>query len=223
LGAARALGIEAEFSGRNDILAMGRKFSGNAFYHGRNASFHHGTILVDVDMNVMQQYLNVPEQKLVSKGVESVKSRVINLREIVPDLSVVQVKEAMGHAFIEEYGGAGETSDPGVWTKSSDYAGLYEKYGSWEWRVGKSPKFDVAYETRFPWGGVEIGLMVDKGIVQEANIYSDAMEEDVIGHMAKSLTGVPFSRSSIDLALRRLAKDTRSGIVEDVADWIVQN
>ena len=107
LGAARTVGVDAEFSGRNDILADGRKFSGNAFYHGRKASYHHGTILIDVDMTVLQKYLNVPQQKMAAKGVTSVKSRVINLRELVPTLTIEEMQQAMMQAFIAEYGEIG--------------------------------------------------------------------------------------------------------------------
>ena len=72
--AVKGLGIEANFSGRNDILAEGKKFSGNAFYHGRQASYHHGTVLIDVDMSRLSMYLNVSKAKMESKGVRSVAS-----------------------------------------------------------------------------------------------------------------------------------------------------
>ena len=81
LSAVRKLGISAEFSGRNDILSEGAKFSGNAFCYKKTGAFHHGTILVDADMTKLSRYLSVSKDKIASKGVDSVRSRVCNLKE----------------------------------------------------------------------------------------------------------------------------------------------
>ena len=79
--AVRKLGITAVRSGRNDILTDGRKFSGNAFYRTGDFCYHHGTIMMDVNTDDLSRYLSVPEDKLRSKGVSSVKSRVTNLKK----------------------------------------------------------------------------------------------------------------------------------------------
>jgi len=220
LGAVRGLGIDAEFSGRNDLLATGRKFSGNAFYHGKTASFHHGTILVDVDLTMLQNYLNVAAQKIISKGVESVKARVINLRELAPDLSIAQVQQAMRKSFLAEYGGTSAIIDENSLTTTPEFDALKGKYQSWEWRLGKSPSFDATYETRFPWGGIELGLMVHGGKVVEARVFSDAMEASVIEAMAKRLSGVDFDRTFLAGALHRMAELAPNPIITDVADWL---
>lgn len=220
LSAARAVGVVAEFSGRNDILAEGRKFSGNAFYHGRNSSYHHGTILIDVDMSVLGDYLNVPAQKMTSKGVTSVKSRVINLRELVPTLSIDAVKEAMIRSFIAEYGGEGESYNLAEYKDTNQFSTLYAKYSSRDWRLGNSPRFDVTYETRFPWGGVQLGLTVSNGVVSHAKIYSDAMEADLIESMADSLVGNPFERTCLATRLRTLPGAVGTMLITEVAEWL---
>ena len=97
--ACRLVGIETERSGRNDLLVNGRKFSGNAFYHHEGRSYHHGTLLVDVDTDRMSRYLSPSRAKLTAKGVESVRARVINLREQNPALTVDALKGAMIDAF----------------------------------------------------------------------------------------------------------------------------
>ena len=89
----RALGIPAECSGRNDVLADGRKFSGNAFYAHNGKQYHHGTLLVDVDMAAMSRYLSPSHAKLEAKGVASVRSRVVNLRELRPELTAHAMAE----------------------------------------------------------------------------------------------------------------------------------
>ena len=102
--AVRSLGIPAEKSGRNDILSEGRKFSGNAFYKHNGKAYHHGTLLLDVDMDRLSRYLNPSKAKLRSKGVDSVRSRVVNLKEIRPDLTLEMLKEALYRSFGEVYG-----------------------------------------------------------------------------------------------------------------------
>ncbi len=218
--AVKALGIGAEFSGRNDILSQGRKFSGNAFYHGKRTSFHHGTILVDVDTTVMQQYLNVPVQKMQSKGVDSVRSRVVNLRELVPSLTVDDVRQAMRQAFIAEYGGEGVPIDPDDLIKKSEFAPLYDKYQSRTWRIGKNPCFDIHFENRFPWGGVELGLVITGGVVQEASLYSDAMDADLFERMAKCLVGIEYGRLQLADALYGFSKSEENSLAADVALWM---
>ena len=104
IGAMRRLGIQAERSGRNDILADGKKFSGNAFYKQNKFCYHHGTIMLNVDVTKLSRYLNVSADKLKSKGVSSVKSRVTNLVEFVPDLTVARLKKALKESFEEVYG-----------------------------------------------------------------------------------------------------------------------
>jgi len=222
LEAVRALGVSAEFSGRNDILAEGRKFSGNAFYHGQRASYHHGTLLVSVDMAVLPTYLNVPQQKMASKGVQSVRSRVINLCELIPNLTIEHTKEAMRQAFVKEYGGTGHIRSSGSLASTTDFKELTAKYASWEWRLGKSPAFDTTYETRFPWGGVEIGLMVRNGHVVDAKVYSDAMEAHLWEPMAQSLVGVAYNQDTMASALQALSETLSEPLVLEVAEWLKQ-
>ena len=102
--ACRSLGIPAERSGRNDVLTGGRKFSGNAFYEHQGRCYHHGTLLVDVDMEAMGRYLSPSTAKLQAKGVSSVRSRVVNLRELRRDLTIPMLREALTGAFSQVYG-----------------------------------------------------------------------------------------------------------------------
>ena len=98
-----SLGVPVERSGRNDLLADGRKFSGNAFYHHLGRAYHHGTLMVDVDLEMVQRYLSPSKAKLAAKGVDSVRSRVVNLKEFVPDLTVDNLKNALVSAFASVY------------------------------------------------------------------------------------------------------------------------
>lgn len=100
--AVRRLGLSACKSGRNDITINGCKFSGNAYYSTGDCCYHHGTILMHADQEQMEKYLHVSRQKLESKGVESVRSRVINLCDLMPELT----KERMAVVLKEAFAGA---------------------------------------------------------------------------------------------------------------------
>lgn len=99
LNAVKKLGIHAEKSGRNDILIDGHKFSGNAFYEQGDCCYHHGTLMVNVNLGELSRYLTVSKDKLKSKGVDSVRARVANLTEYAPDLTVEELKEKASGSF----------------------------------------------------------------------------------------------------------------------------
>lgn len=102
--AVQKLGAKAEKSGRNDILIDGKKFSGNAFYEQEQHCYHHGTLMMNVNKEMLSKYLTVSKEKLQSKGVDSVKSRVTNLVDYIPDLTLEALKKALREAFEEVYG-----------------------------------------------------------------------------------------------------------------------
>ena len=182
-------GIFAEISGRNDILTDGRKFSGNAFYNSKGKSYHHGTILINADKEKLQRYLTPPKAKLQTKGVKSVKSRVINLSEINPALTVEDMKEYMLSAFekvyalpIEEF----KISD------TEEIITLTKKYSAWEYLYAPSLPFTFSCDGNFPWGNIEIQLDVKNGIIQSAQIFTDAMEHTLSDMLKEVFSGCIF-------------------------------
>ena len=197
LTACQSFGIPAEFSGRNDLLADGRKFSGNAFYHNGPRSYHHGTLLVDVDGEKLARYLTPSRAKLAAKGVASVRSRVVNLLELCPTLTIDGLKKALVAAFEQVYG---LQSAPRRFTEADDkrVQELREIYQSPAWRLGK--RFDCTFrcEDRFSWGSVEIELTVAEGRVQRAVVYSDDMDFAFPPALEQALTGCPLN--GVDLA-----------------------
>lgn len=192
--AVRALGIPAELSGRNDILADGRKFSGNAFYKNGKQAYHHGTLLVDADMEKLSRYLNPSKAKLQAKGVDSVRSRVINLKELNPQITVERLKAALKDAFQEVYALSMQTLQELDQTRIEE---LTRHNGSWDWNYGQKLPFTVECEERFNWGTVQLQLQVEGGVIQEARIYSDSMDWTLIPQWEKALTGCRFERSQL--------------------------
>ena len=221
LDAARMFGIDAAFSGRNDILADGRKFSGNAFCMRKNGAFHHGTILIDSDMGKLSGYLAVPKDKIESKGIASVRSRVVNLAELNPEITPAKMTEALKKAFSAEYG---QTQDyPFTQEAWSEIAAIEKRNASWEWIFGESPKFDITIKTRFPWGGVELLLSTKDGRITDTKLYSDAMDADFIAEIAPALPGCIFRSAELAERLRTLPQtEEHQKIIEDIAQYIEQ-
>lgn len=203
LEAVRLVGIQAEKTGRNDITAKGRKFSGNAFYRSGEHCYHHGTLLIHADKEDMSRYLNVSKEKLASKGVSSVKSRVANLCEFTPDLTVDRMKEALIEAFSRVYGlTAQRMKENELPQKAIDE--LTEKFESWEWKYGRKIPFEYEMEKRFPWGAVQIQLHVNGGKIQDVNVFSDAMDQELIGALADRLKGCLYDDISMCGAMEQL-------------------
>ncbi len=214
LQAIRSLGIPCEFTGRNDLQADGRKFSGNAFCRRGNICQHHGTLLIRSDMGRLQHYLQVDPRKLQAKGVSSVHSRVCNLSEFRADLSIPMVLSALKQAFRKTYGDYVEWAP-----NSADQAAIrpyVEKHSSWDWRMGKTPHFDMELDTRFPWGDIQLLLSLDQGRVAKAEVYSDVLDPDLPGRLAALLEGCPFSAAAMADALGGQEAEQ----LRDIAAWL---
>lgn len=189
LDAVRALGIDAQASGRNDLTASGRKFSGNAFRLLKHSALHHGTLLVHVDMALLGRYLNVDPLKMRAKGVQSVPARVVNLSDLV-DVSVEAMRSAMIDAFVREYGPAGVER-----AEQADLPMLREllpRYRSWDWNYGASPAGEINLSERFDWGALELSLTVKAGRLDQVQAFTDAMDETLHLKIQSALAGTPF-------------------------------
>lgn len=208
-------GIQAEFSGRNDLLTDGRKFSGNAFYHKKGAAYHHGTLLVDTDMEKLGRYLSPPKAKLQTKGVASVRARVINLKELSPTLTCEAMKGYMASAFGTVYG-----SEPKPFVLSEQdrqsVLQLQTRYGSEEWLFGKPMPFSCELEGHFTWGHLQLQLQIEGGIIQNVAVYTDAMDCSFAEQLSAVLTGCAFRLDAMEKAFCTLENGT------DLCQWLRQ-
>ena len=208
-------GVEAGFTGRNDlVLPGGEKFSGNAFRFSREAGLHHGTIMVDVALDRLGRYLAPDEGKLRAKGIDSVRSRVRNLIEIAPDMTIEGLSRALERAFVANYGPAETLEVPDL--AGERLAELERRYDSWDFRLGKALPFDATLEHRFPWGGVTLQLNLKAGSVAGAKVFSDAMDEAMIARVAPALTGARYENRALAQALRALAHPNAN----EMAEWL---
>ncbi|MBQ4641809.1 MAG: lipoate--protein ligase [Oscillospiraceae bacterium] len=193
-------GIVAEKSGRNDLLAEGRKFSGNAFYQDRLHAYHHGTLMVAVDRDKLGRYLSPPKAKLEAKGVASVRSRVVNLTELAPELTIDAMKQYMKQAFAQVYGCPVSTVVL-TRTQQQQISDLASAYSSWEYLYGSPLPFSFQCEGHFPWGHIQLQLDAKAGIVTDAKVYSDAMDWTMPEILEQVLVGCQFEAAALQQAL----------------------
>lgn len=193
--AVEQFGLYTEVSGRNDVLCRDhegamRKFSGNAFNKNRYQDLHHGTILIKGNIDDLQRYLLVKPAKLHKHGVESVRSRVVNLSELADITSENIVMPLIG-SFEKVYGEKAELLDFSALCKKEEVVKLASEFASDEWRLGRWRSFQSQKTAQFSWGGVEMSLDVDqtKGVITSVQIATDSLCVSISALAEQILTG----------------------------------
>jgi len=200
------LGVKAEFTGRNDITINGQKFCGNAQYMKKGKVLHHGAMLFDTDLTVLGEALKVSQDKIASKGVKSVRSRVTNIIDHLEEkITVEDFKELLlNHMFkgigIKEYK-----------LTEEDYKNINklmeERYNTWEWNFGESPKFNIEKSRRYPAGKVETKINVEDGIIKSMKIYGDFFGGGEISTIEDKFKGVKYKEDEIRKVLDNIDID----------------
>jgi lipoate---protein ligase len=198
------IGVNAELSGRNDILVNGRKISGNAQFATKGRMFSHGTLLFDTNIDNVVAALNVKKDKIESKGIKSIRSRVANIREFLSeDLTIEQFKEILLRSIFN----VSSIEDvPRYELSDSDWEEIHriseERYKNWDWNYGKSPKFNLQHSRRFPVGQIDIRLEVNKGIIENCKIYGDFFGVGDVADIEQLLIGKRYEKDEIAQALQ---------------------
>jgi lipoate-protein ligase A len=213
--ACRNHGIDASVSGRNDILTNGAKFSGNAFFslngnNGQKNHCHHGCILISTDTSRMELFLNVSKAKLESKGVRSVRSRVVNLGSLAPHLTPDLLSESLSDAF------GGEVFPV---PDSNEIKKDAEHLASDEWIFGRQIDFTDSFGARFPWGEITLNFKVSAGTVTECKIYSDSMDE----HISTSLESDFVGKQFLATALGDSITVSDATVKNDICELLLEN
>lgn len=170
--ALRKMGVPAEFNSRNDIAIEGKKFSGNAQYTGHGKVLHHGTLLFNSRLDVLSNALKVKPDKIRSKGVTSVRSRVTNIVEYLPEGTSLEEfrKNLIECLFNADDLMAYKLTDK---DKEAVHALCETRYNTWEWNYGKSPQYDIRREAKYPCGLVTVLMTVYKGRITKIDFYGD--------------------------------------------------
>lgn len=196
--ALKSLGIPAEFHGRNDLHCAGKKFSGNAQFGMKERFLHHGTILFDTNLENLVRSLNVTDEKIISKGIQSVRERVTNIRPFLTnDMDSINFRDKM----IEILKGDMEQEV----LSGLDLAEIdrieKEKFLNWDWNYGNSPAFNITRSNRFDGGKVEVQLDVENGIIKTCSIYGDFFCNGDISIIQDSVIGCRYEAADIRTAL----------------------
>lgn len=199
--ALRALGLNAEASGRNDILVDGRKVSGTAQHLSGGRILHHGTLLFDSDPVMVAGALNVDPAKFQSKSSKSVRSRIGSIRAALhEDMTLPEFWEHLKRTLAE----GGFRQESLSEEELAAVAALKEsKYDTWEWNFGRSPKFDLTNKRRFDGGSLEVGLKVERGHITECAFYGDFLSLTSLAPLTEALRGVPFREEDASAVLER--------------------
>ncbi|MCT2342670.1 lipoate--protein ligase [Niallia taxi] len=199
--ALQSMGVNAELSGRNDLLAEGRKISGNAQFSTKGRMFSHGTLLFDSEMDHIVSALKVRKDKIESKGIKSVRSRVANISEFLK----VQISIEEFKSLILNYLFEGEENIQEYVLTEQDWENIHaiskERYQNWDWNYGKSPRFNLQHSHRFPVGQVDVRFDVAKGIIKNCKIYGDFFGVGDVSDIENKLTGLRYDRSELEKAL----------------------
>lgn len=201
IDALKKLGVEAELSGRNDIVVNGRKISGNAQFSTKGRMFSHGTLLLDSEIENVVSALRVKKDKIESKGIKSIRSRVANISEFLSDK--ITIEEFRTLLLQRIFGGLDEIKEY-VLTED-DWVNIQElsqvRYQNWDWNYGKSPKFNLQHSHRFPVGQVDLRLEVNKGKIDQIKIYGDFFGVGDVSDIEDKLAGVRYEKAEIEQAL----------------------
>ena len=198
--AVASFGLTAEKTGRNDVAINGQKFSGNAFFDSKGCYYHHGTLLLNVDTASMSRFLNPSKAKLQSKGVDSVRSRVVNLSSLCPEITVDTMKQAMFTAFSKVYGLPAVPLCAERLEQTAIQDGR-ERFSSERWKYGPKIPFTNRLEQRFSCGEVNLDLHVNEGMITKALLSSDSMEADWFSDIGTEFQGLPYRTDILCKAL----------------------
>ena len=171
-----------------------RKFSGNAFSKGRVNDLHHGTLLIKGNMDDLQRYLRPKPAKLQKHGVASVRSRVVNLSELNPDITAESIVPRLRDAFVAEYSEFAdhfEYSEFSEIIKNPEVKALHDHFASVEWKYGNWRTFTAQRCGQFDWGGVEVSLAIEGGIIRDVQIATDALDLAAVEEARRLLVGAP--------------------------------
>ena len=207
-----SLGVKAEFSGRNDIVISGKKISGNAQTVFGGRIMHHGTLLFDTDMTALSLALKPNKLKTESKGIKSVRARVANIKDYLPNLTAKEFKNGLSEyfkKFSEEY-----------FLTETDICAIdklvEEKYSTYEWNVGRSPKGKNKFEYKFPFGIFTLNFDTENGKIQNAEITGDFFSFRDIKEFAASLCGVKFVKSDVLSAFKKVGEYIKGADAEEI-------
>jgi len=203
--ALKKMGVSAEFNSRNDLTIEGKKFSGNAQHIYKGNLLHHGTLLFDSELDVLQDALNVDADKILSKGIKSIRSRVTNISEHLPKPITIKEFESLllrclikNEKDIQEY--VLDEND----LQAVDNL-VKDKYSTWDWNFGESPSFNSKNSKRFEAGKVQVLLDVQRGgVIENCKIFGDFLGGYDVSFVEEMLKGKKYDYDTVKSTLSEI-------------------
>src|SRR5690625_605821 len=198
------IGVPAELIGRNDLLIKGKKFSGNAQFLTKGRMFSHGTLMFDSEIEHVVSALNVNKEKIKSKGIKSIRSRVTNIADHLPEkITMDEFKEIILCSIFN----VDHVDDvPRYELTEEDWKKVHEisqeRYQRWEWNFGKSPAYNIKASHKFPSGLLDVRLDVKKGIIENCKIYGDFVGIGNVEDIENELIGIRHERAAVEEAIK---------------------
>jgi len=214
-----SLGVNAKFSGRNDITIDDKKISGNAQTVYKDRIMHHGTILFNTDGSELAKCLNPSKLKMQSKGIKSVRARVTNVIEhLDKKMTVDEFKNGLKNEFIK-------TCTPYEFTDqdlNKIQKLIDEKYSKYEWNIGRSPIGTNTFTAKFDFGIFTFTFSTKNGIILEAEVFGDFFEKKPINEFSKSLNGIRFSKIDLLKAFDKIGEYISGANAKEIVDKIFE-
>ena len=220
--ALRALGAPAQLSGRNDIVIEGKKVSGTAQRIQDGRILHHGTLLFQSDPEMIAGALKADPDKFRSKSTKSVRSRVGNIADYLPEKMDLQtfwrkLKESLLRGDYQE-----------IFPEEREIRKIIklkeEKYDSWEWNFGSSPRFDRTVRKVYSGGILKTGITVDRGgVICAVSFRGDFMSRRDTAEIEAALCGCPYLRDAMSAVLENFAMEDYFGAIsrEEILDSLI--
>jgi lipoate-protein ligase A len=215
------MGVPAEMNGRNDIVVEERKISGNAQYAKGTRLVSHGTLLFNSDLSKVSEALNVKTEKIISKGIKSVRSRVANISEYLSEsMDILKFRERVKNGILAE------TDNLTYQLNQEDWDSILkiseERYQQWEWNFGRSPKFNIQKTRRFSFGQIDARIEVHNGNIQEIKLFGDFLGLRDVGDIETKLVGVRYDKTHLQQSLEEIElKDYFGGLnAEDLSEFL---
>ncbi len=222
--ALQKMGIPAEMTGRNDIVANGRKISGNAQFSTTKKMFSHGTLLFDSNIEDVVNALNVSGEKITSKGIKSVRSRVANITEFLEKpMTMAEFRQAILASIFQTDG-----EIPTYQLTEADWEAVHqlskEKYQTWEWNYGRSPEFNIQQKHRFAFGQIDARIQVKDGLITDIKFFGDFLGHGDLSEIENRLLKQQYQASKLQEALTEIDLKHYFGEIstEEFVDFLVK-
>lgn len=192
-----ALGLDAQVDGRNDILANGCKISGNAQYLRLGRIMHHGTLLFDSDLSRLGQALRPDPEKVKAKGVQSVRSRVANIRSLLPqDMTLSQFRAHLAQYLLQ---GLPHSRHELTQQELAQVEAIRAaRYGTWEWNYGTSPACNLLRRRRVEGvGSVQAHILLDRGRISDISFQGDFFSTEEPDGLSDLLRGRALTEQAL--------------------------